>query len=77
MVNVLKGSFKINLLYYVYKSNVKKSSPLLINIRKFYTSDTMFKSSIFNLQESSKDQVQAFLNSFDTVLTDCDGECYV
>lgn len=39
----------------------------------------MFKSSVYNLQEASKDQVQQFLNSFDTVLSDCDGEffnCY-
>ncbi|XP_053607028.1 glycerol-3-phosphate phosphatase isoform X2 [Plodia interpunctella] len=33
----------------------------------------MFKSSVYNLQEASKDQVQQFLNSFDTVLSDCDG----
>lgn len=33
----------------------------------------MFNQAVFNLQEASKDQVQEFLNSFDTVLTDCDG----
>lgn len=36
----------------------------------------MFKSAVFNLQEASKDQVQEFLDSFDTVLTDCDGKTY-
>lgn len=33
----------------------------------------MFKSAVMNLREASNDQVQEFLNSFDTVLTDCDG----
>lgn len=42
--------------------------------RGFSASGTMFKSAVFNLQEASKDQVQEFLNSFDTVLTDCDGK---
>ncbi|KAG7296156.1 hypothetical protein JYU34_021255 [Plutella xylostella] len=37
----------------------------------------MFKSSVFNLQEASKEQVQEFLNSFDTVLTDCDGVLWI
>lgn len=37
----------------------------------------MFKSAIFNLQEASKDQVKEFLNSFDTVLSDCDGKSKV
>lgn len=34
----------------------------------------MFKSTVTNLQEATADQVQEFLNSFDTVLTDCDGK---
>ncbi|VVD03145.1 unnamed protein product [Leptidea sinapis] len=34
----------------------------------------MFKSSVFNLEEASKEQVQEFLNSFDTVLSDCDAD---
>ncbi|XP_072947362.1 glycerol-3-phosphate phosphatase [Epargyreus clarus] len=37
----------------------------------------MFKSAVFNLEEASKDQVQEFLNSFDTVLTDCDGVLWI
>lgn len=40
------------------------------------TNKKMFKSSIFNLQEASSDQVQEFLNSFDTVLSDCDGKLF-
>lgn len=32
------------------------------------------KSSVFNFLKASKEQVQAFLKSFDTVVTDCDGE---
>ncbi|XP_045450794.1 glycerol-3-phosphate phosphatase-like [Melitaea cinxia] len=41
------------------------------------TSKKMFKSAIFNLQEASKDQVKEFLNSFDTVLSDCDGVLWI
>ncbi|KAJ2944394.1 hypothetical protein O0L34_g18404 [Tuta absoluta] len=37
----------------------------------------MFKSAVFNLQDATKDQVQEFLNSFDTVLTDCDGVLWI
>ncbi|XP_060802705.1 glycerol-3-phosphate phosphatase isoform X2 [Amyelois transitella] len=37
----------------------------------------MFKSSVYNLQEASKDQIQDFLNSFDTVLSDCDGVLWI
>lgn len=33
----------------------------------------MFKSSVTSLHEATPAQVQEFLNSFDTVLTDCDG----
>ncbi|XP_028172569.1 glycerol-3-phosphate phosphatase isoform X2 [Ostrinia furnacalis] len=37
----------------------------------------MFKSAVFNLQDATKDQVQEFLKSFDTVLTDCDGVLWI
>lgn len=37
----------------------------------------MFKSSVTNLNEVTREQVQEFLNSFDTVLTDCDGELVI
>ncbi|KOB78039.1 putative 4-nitrophenylphosphatase [Operophtera brumata] len=37
----------------------------------------MFKSSVTNLQEATAEQVQEFLNSFDTVLTDCDGVLWI
>lgn len=36
----------------------------------------MFKSTVFNLKDAEKDQVQEFLNSFDTVLSDCDGNIF-
>lgn len=34
----------------------------------------MYKSTVTNLHEANADQVKEFLNSFDTVLTDCDGK---
>ncbi|CAK1586135.1 unnamed protein product [Parnassius mnemosyne] len=37
----------------------------------------MFKSAVFNLKDAGKDQVQEFLNSFDTVLCDCDGVLWI
>lgn len=54
-------------------NNVLKTEP----VRSFNTTNKMFKSSASNLQEVSKDQVQEFLNSFDTVLTDCDGVLWI
>ncbi|XP_026499175.1 glycerol-3-phosphate phosphatase-like [Vanessa tameamea] len=41
------------------------------------TSGKMFKSAVLNLQEANTDQVQEFLNSFDTVLSDCDGVLWI
>lgn len=35
---------------------------------------TMFKSAVFDLEHAEKEQVKEFLNSFDTVLSDCDGK---
>lgn len=37
----------------------------------------MFKTRVFNLQDASKEEMQGFLNSFDTVLTDCDGVLWI
>ncbi|XP_041986368.1 glycerol-3-phosphate phosphatase isoform X2 [Aricia agestis] len=37
----------------------------------------MFKSAVYNLEEASPDKIQDFLNSFDTVLTDCDGVLWI
>ncbi|GBP19886.1 Glycerol-3-phosphate phosphatase [Eumeta japonica] len=37
----------------------------------------MFKSAVFNLKDATKEEIQTFLNSFDTVLTDCDGVLWI
>ncbi|XP_068618219.1 glycerol-3-phosphate phosphatase-like isoform X2 [Battus philenor] len=37
----------------------------------------MFKSAVYNLKDAGKEQVQEFLNSFDTVLSDCDGVLWI
>ncbi|XP_045485286.1 glycerol-3-phosphate phosphatase isoform X1 [Pieris rapae] len=44
---------------------------------KITTTNKMFKSAVHNLEESSKEQIQEFLNSFDTVLSDCDGVLWI
>ncbi|CAG9793898.1 unnamed protein product [Diatraea saccharalis] len=48
-----------------------------IQSRSVNTSRIMFRSSVLNLQEASKEKVQEFLDSFDTVLTDCDGVLWI
>ncbi|KAJ0178263.1 hypothetical protein K1T71_006086 [Dendrolimus kikuchii] len=48
----------------------------LLRVRNFNTSN-MFKSAVQNLQEVTQDKVQEFLDSFDTVLTDCDGVLWI
>lgn len=72
MFRPFKKYIKIN-LYYISRVHCsgKANTPVL------KTSKKMFKSAIFNLQEASKDQVKEFLNSFDTVLSDCDGKSKV
>lgn len=52
-----------------YSCNGKESNKLANQL-----TIKMFKSTVTNLQEATADQVQEFLNSFDTVLTDCDGK---
>ncbi|KPI97349.1 Phosphoglycolate phosphatase [Papilio xuthus] len=37
----------------------------------------MFKSAVFDLKHAEKEQVEEFLNSFDTVLSDCDGVLWI
>lgn len=74
MYKLLKQLSKVNSLHSTAKPNLYGNSIGLLISRNFNTSGTMFKASVFNLQDASKDQVQEFLNSFDTVLTDCDGK---
>lgn len=55
----------------IFCSSSKGSQP-----RKSVSFSTriMFKSAVFNLEDATKDQLHEFLDSFDTVLTDCDGK---
>ncbi|XP_022827801.1 glycerol-3-phosphate phosphatase-like [Spodoptera litura] len=54
--------------------NFIQSTVIVSNqLRGISTNATIVKSAVFNLQEASKDQVQEFVKSFDTVVTDCDG----
>lgn len=54
--------------------------PSLLNVtvsvlyRSNNISTTMFKSAVFDLKDAEKEQVTEFLDSFDTVLSDCDGK---
>ncbi|CAH0584323.1 unnamed protein product [Chrysodeixis includens] len=77
MFKLLKQVSKANSLHCTSKPNLYGISIGLSLSRNFNISATMFKSSVFNLQDASKDQVQEFLNSFDTVLTDCDGVLWI
>lgn len=60
---------RYNLCYVSRKHSTEVYRPAIDNTKK------MFKSAVFNLQEATADQVKEFLNSFDTVLSDCDGKC--
>lgn len=75
MYKLTSRFLKINNLHLLRKViNPCDNSNVFFKSKRLSTSTTMFKSSVFNLQDATKDQVQEFLDSFDTVLTDCDGE---
>lgn len=63
LLNVIKTS----------RNTISRSYPIARRTKSCLVNNKMFRSSVFNLQDASQDQVQEFLNSFDTVLTDCDG----
>lgn len=68
MIRRFQTYLKSNLCY-ISRINCSSKAPRpILSINK-----KMFKSSVFNLQEATSEQVQEFLNSFDTVLSDCDG----
>ncbi|XP_014368856.2 glycerol-3-phosphate phosphatase [Papilio machaon] len=48
-----------------------------VSYRSINISTTMFKSAVFDLKHAEKEQVKEFLNSFDTVLSDCDGVLWI
>ncbi|XP_050351403.1 glycerol-3-phosphate phosphatase isoform X1 [Nymphalis io] len=60
---------------FYYISRIYCSGKLNTPVLK--SSGKMFKSAVLNLQEANADQVQEFLNSFDTVLSDCDGVLWI
>lgn len=64
-------------LYNTNKHSIYSNAIACAQSRSFSITTKMFKSAVFNLQEATKDQVQEFLNSFDTVLTDCDGMSFL
>lgn len=76
MFKLLNQLVKFNSLHCVIQPNLYSQFIVPHKLRYFGTSCTMFKSSVYNLQDATQDQVQEFLNSFDTVLTDCDGEIF-
>lgn len=74
MVKLLSSIYRHSKLINLNKAHFYSSAIAPILKRNLGTTTKMFKSAVCNLQEASKDQVQEFLNSFDTVLTDCDGK---
>lgn len=69
----LLALFKHSGLFFNNRNRCYSNAIACVQSRSFSTTKKMFKSSVFSLQDATKEQVQEFLNSFDTVLTDCDG----
>lgn len=70
MFKILNNSIRVFNFNYVCKFDKVILNTVIKNIT---ISQKMFKSKVYNLQEATKDEIQTFLNSFDTVLADCDG----
>lgn len=73
MYKCISNFYRLNYINYTNGKRFYSNAIKCVQSRSFGTIKKMFKSSVFNLQEATKDQIQEFLNSFDTVLTDCDG----
>lgn len=57
-----------------FKSHVfRKSGVSEGSIKNILFQIKMYRSSVTNLAKLSRNEMDTFLNSFDTVLTDCDG----
>lgn len=72
MVQLLLKLFRANTFPLIFCSSSKGSQ--LRKSVSFSKTRIMFKSAVFNLEDATKEQVHEFLDSFDTVLADCDGE---
>ncbi|KAL4707693.1 hypothetical protein ACJJTC_014874 [Scirpophaga incertulas] len=67
-------------LRYLCKKSSDTNNRYIFYRNKFVTSHlitTMFKGSVSNLLDAKKDQIQQFIDSFDTVLADCDGVLWI
>lgn len=63
--------------YYPKKLLTKFQSPDKFTQIFFHNSCKMFQYSATNLKDVPEDDIKYFLNSFDTVLTDCDGVLWI
>lgn len=52
----------------------KAFSRFSVSVRRSFGSQTMFKQTATDLTKISEENVRTWVNSFDTVLTDCDGK---
>ncbi|XP_030029593.1 glycerol-3-phosphate phosphatase isoform X1 [Manduca sexta] len=77
MVRLIRNLVRNSKLFFKLSSNINSRDTQIYIQRNLGFTSKMFKSAVLNLHEASHDQVQEFLNSFDTVLTDCDGVLWI